>query len=423
MNIIAHFYDGLLHLDNSVYSPLALESPSDYRFDKWKIESNKIVSYLSQFLDLCLSKNLHQDYNKRCFIGGNKNYAFSLGDIFYKDNNKNLNYLFRLQKDINKIKNCANYLKFGKDYQGNYRLIEARFCRNRLCPLCSWRRRLALGARFLQNWYKFSKDKNLKFLFLTLTTQSCSPAGLADHIKKMQNAYIKLIGGYSNKRFIVNKYNRFIRGSIRAFEVTRSESIYLEDHTWAFRESCHPHIHSILAVDSSYDKFSDSYLFHNNLTCNIDQVCTDKINNNPGWVSLWYYCLGGSSFQSDHPFVNVQYLGSFQESENLIKNKVFETVKYITKPINTKDQKKIFERVDQFVNPYLSGKYLSELHFQLYRKKLFGSYGVLNFLKEDDQDLIKINKDQSDHYSDDNIYTFNYLSKVDKAKGYYLKVG
>lgn len=40
------------------------------------------------------------------------------------------------------VSQCAQVLVFRKTYAGDYRLFQTWFCKDRLCPMCSWRKSL-----------------------------------------------------------------------------------------------------------------------------------------------------------------------------------------------------------------------------------------------------------------------------------------
>ena len=425
----------MLNYGGEIYEPLDLVSSKDFNFSKWKCEAGQVARRLEQFYWLCQRRGMLSDYSLPVFVlGDRKNICFSLADLFYADNKKNQIFFKRLAKDIEAIESCSQTLEFGKDPKSQeLRLISGSFCRNRLCPLCSWRRRLKISARFLTKFHLFLDcHPDSKFIFLTLTSQSCKPSDLRLHISKMQLAYKKLVGVYGGKRDgkrdVLNQYNSFIKGSIRCFEITRSRSILMDrsEHRWGGLESCHPHIHALLAIEPTYEPLNfDSYILHNNLDCDLFSHRSTKKNWNPGWVSLWYYALRSSGLDQDSlPNLDIRYLGSSSDNRQNIMSTVFEVVKYIAKPLTTGDQRELFDRVDE-INPILNSKYLAELSFQLYRKKLFESYGDLSSVSlsdSDNENLEHIEKLlRSGVYYQEKKY-YSYMNFKDAPKGYYSRL-
>lgn len=120
-----------------------------------------------------------------------------------------------------------------------WKLHNANFCRDRLCPMCSWRRSYKVFAQVSQIMDYIADD--YVFLFLTLTVPNCSADELAQTIDDMQNGFHKFM-----------KYKRIktaVRGFFKALEVTRNKD----------NGTFHPHFHNIIAVNKNYFK-SDKYI-------------------------------------------------------------------------------------------------------------------------------------------------------------------
>lgn len=127
---------------------------------------------------------------------------------------------------------CASGLLFGRTDSGRLKLLQAAFCRVRLCPMCSWRRSLKTHAHMTKILAAASED--LRYIMITLTLRNCSGEDLSRTLDK-------LIGGFKNltKR---KRIKSAWRGWYRGVEVTHN----LVDDTF------HPHIHALVAVKSSY---------------------------------------------------------------------------------------------------------------------------------------------------------------------------
>ena len=142
-----------------------------------------------------------------------------------------------------RVEQCGTYLEFSQVQDGESMLTAANFCRERLCPTCSWRR----SVRIFSNTSRILDcveeiDKDCKFLFLTLTIKNCAADELAATLDGMSAAFHRL----KNNR----AWKSRVKGCIRTLEVT----INHEDGTF------HPHYHLILAVSKSYaDKDSKIY--------------------------------------------------------------------------------------------------------------------------------------------------------------------
>ena len=102
-----------------------------------------------------------------------------------------------------------------------WKLHNANFCRDRLCPMCSWRRTYKVYAQISRIMDVIQDD--YVFLFLTLTVPNCSADELAQTIDDLQKGYFKVL------------------------EITRNT-----DRSSPSYNTYHPHFHNILAVNKSY---------------------------------------------------------------------------------------------------------------------------------------------------------------------------
>lgn len=115
-----------------------------------------------------------------------------------------------------------------------YKLYHANFCRERLCPMCSWRRSYKIFGQMSQIMnYLGSK---YRFIFLTLTVPNCKPEELNGLIDDMLKGWHKLV----NRK----AFKTAVKGFFRALEVTRNKK----------NGTYHPHFHVVLAVDPHYFK-------------------------------------------------------------------------------------------------------------------------------------------------------------------------
>lgn len=152
-----------------------------------------------------------------------------------------------------KVDNCGSYLEFKRLHDDRLKLQRAFFCKDRLCPLCAWRRSLKVYGMVSAVTGKILEKKNYSFLLLTFTLRNCWGPDLSREIDH-------LLQGYSLFRR-VRKVERSFLGMFRSLEVTRNWQKFNEDgslNEWYL--SYHPHIHVLVCVDS--DKyFSDSYYY------------------------------------------------------------------------------------------------------------------------------------------------------------------
>lgn len=133
------------------------------------------------------------------------------------------------------VADCGTYIGIQDTGEGAA-IVEANFCKQRLCPACSWRRSIKIyGAtsRILDH-IDATEGKAVKYLFLTLTIRNVPLERLSETIDHMADAY---------HRMTCNKaWQRRVLGAMRTLEVTINPQTH----------EAHPHYHLILAVPRSY---------------------------------------------------------------------------------------------------------------------------------------------------------------------------
>lgn len=144
------------------------------------------------------------------------------------------------------VAECGTYIGFVETGEGA-KIVEANFCKQRLCPACNWRRSLKIYGATSQILDHLDKQfgKNIKYLFLTLTVKNVPMSDLGKAIDGMAEAFKRL----TNNR----AWKRRVKGCMRTLEVTINHET----------QEAHPHYHLILAVDRSYaTKGDDTYWTH-----------------------------------------------------------------------------------------------------------------------------------------------------------------
>lgn len=132
-----------------------------------------------------------------------------------------------------RVSDCGTFLEFYKSSEGA-KLQHANFCRDRLCPMCNWRRSMKIFAQNSQIM-NVLQHQGYQFIFLTLTVRNCSGEDLPRTVGAIFDGW----------RFLYNKCSKFRKicaGSFRSLEVTRNLDI----------GTYHPHLHVILAVRPDY---------------------------------------------------------------------------------------------------------------------------------------------------------------------------
>lgn len=151
-----------------------------------------------------------------------------------------------LEGKSNRVFYCGSYLEFAHEISSDGEVLEtgklhsANFCRDRMCPMCSWRRSYKIFGQVSQIM-EIIGDK-YKFLFLTLTVPNCAGDDLAGTLDRMMNAF---------RKFIRYKDFKVVKGFFRALEITRNKDPKSKSYG-----TYHPHFHVVLAVPKMYGKGS-----------------------------------------------------------------------------------------------------------------------------------------------------------------------
>lgn len=131
------------------------------------------------------------------------------------------------------LSNCGSLLDYRVTELGK-RLQSANFCRDRLCPMCNWRRSLKLFSN-LSRILEVLQPRGYQFVSLTLTIRNVDSVNLPSAVDKL----------FAGWRYLYNKNRVFrsaVQGTFRTFECTRNPV------TGQF----HPHLHCLLAVWPDY---------------------------------------------------------------------------------------------------------------------------------------------------------------------------
>lgn len=200
-----------------------------------------------------------------------------------------------LKKRSDHMQRCCNYLVFGdvvNQVTGEVtrKLQAAEFCRDRLCPMCGWRKSLVTFSQLSDIMLRIdSTTDGLVPIFLTLTMRNCGSSDLADCISRELRAWSRMVTSKHRR-----KPWRIAVGWFRALEITYNK----KDGTW------HPHIHAILLVEPDYFENPDKY---------IDQR---------EWEAEWQWALGVDY----KPRVDVRTIKGSQAKA------IAEVAKYTVKP-------------------------------------------------------------------------------------------
>lgn len=198
--------------------------------------------------------------------------------------------------EAEKIKQCGNYLEFAlKENQitkdTKKKLANANFCKNRFCPMCSWRRIRNITGQLKEAFSVIQEKQKIATLFLTLTVSNPDVKDLKSTIAKMNKSF--------NEMTKTKAFNKAVLGYFKSVEI-------LGDKTP--KGQAHPHFHILLIVDTKYFS-SRNYL------------------NKTEWTEMWKKAL-----KVDYtPVVDVRRIKSKNENFSDIDSAIIETVKYSVK--------------------------------------------------------------------------------------------
>lgn len=144
-----------------------------------------------------------------------------------------------------RVQDCGSWLEFTgpEDLSEKPKLSFANFCRDRLCPMCCWRRSRKVFGQVSQVMDLIGKQ--YRFLFCSFTVRSCSGEELHEVIDRMQKSW---------KPFMKDpSIRKAFKGYFRALEITRHPENKKEFEY-------HPHFHVVFAVNPSYFTNSKIYI-------------------------------------------------------------------------------------------------------------------------------------------------------------------
>lgn len=290
---------------------------------------------------------------------GRKVLSLKLADIF-----EDLGYKKSL---VERVQTCGDVLRFIRREDGSLKLYQAYFCKNKLCPMCNWRRSMKYSyqtSRIVDEAIK--QEPKARFLFLTLTVKNVGGKDLNKTLTSLTKSFDRL--------FKRAKVQRNLLGYLRSVEVTHNK----DDNSY------HPHIHVLMMVKSSYFKGKESYI-------------TQK-----EWGDMW-----SNSLKVDYtPMIDIR---TVKETGKGLRGAVLETAKYPTKPIKLDVENK---------------QVVDDLYNGLYRKRQLGYGGIFKEIKKrlalddvENGDLVHTSDDKENISKGTEIVAIWNVTK----QNYYLK--
>jgi plasmid rolling circle replication initiator protein Rep len=249
-------------------------------------------------------------------------------------------------KKAKNIRWCSSSLSFEVGETGSKTLCAANFCKERLCPMCQWRKSLKVFWQVSRVMDVAQvENRNHVPLFLTLTVKNCYADGLKDTVSMILN------GWYQFTKH--SKTKNIVQGWFRALEITYNQ----------VKDEYHPHLHVILMVDKSY--FVGKYYMQT-----------------AEWVQLW---RTAAKLEYD-PVCDIRKVKQGKEKHKAVA----EVAKYVTK-----DKDYILEDLDQM------DEVVDALSSAMYQRQLFAFGGTLkkiarrlNVDEVEDGDLVHIDEDK-----------------------------
>ncbi|MDT2732824.1 protein rep [Streptococcus parauberis] len=290
---------------------------------------------------------------------GRKIMSLKLADVF-----ENLGYKKSM---IERIQSCGEVLSFIRQNDDSLKLYQAYFCKNKLCPMCNWRRSMKYSyqtSRIVDEAIK--QEPKGRFLFLTLTVKNVPGEELNGTLTSLTKSFDRLF-----KRAKVQKN---IIGYLRSVEVTHNE----------ITGEYHPHIHVLLMVRPSFFQSKKDYI------------------NQKEWGEMW-----SQSLKVDYiPMVDIR---AVKEKGKGLRGAILETAKYPTKPFKLEIENK---------------QVVDDLYNGLYRKRQLGYGGLFKVIKKqlalddaENGDLIHTSEDKDSLSEGTKIVAIWNAAK----QNYYLK--
>lgn len=280
-----------------------------------------------------------------------------------------------------KFSTCAEVLLFAISSDNDMKLKNAWFCKDKLCPICQWRRSLKLAywnekiVKEVQTGINIDGDYG-KYVFLTLTVKNCSGDDLKDTIKMIHSGFDKMF-----RRAVFKKY---CKGFIRSLEITYNEQT----------REFHPHLHILMLMDKSYWKYK---------TVSGKRKLTAKLSHSD-FVDYWQR----SCNLNYKPSVDIRQVRRKKGKRDSLESAVLEISKYAFKPIDIKN-----------LNDYDKRYVISSLIKGLARVRQVGYGGIFKEvykkLSVDEEELTRVTNESEDFIAN----RFSFAAYGYKTKKYY----
>jgi plasmid rolling circle replication initiator protein Rep len=253
-------------------------------------------------------------------------------------------------KRYTQLLNCGTFLQFKKRNENGidiYHLTGANFCRQRICPMCQFRKSEKMFAQVLRVVKHLEQD--YRFLHLVLTIPNASDG------VELQKAITILYKGF-NTFLKYKKVRGAFKGVLRCLEISYNYSSY----------SFHPHLHCLVVVNKSSFNDSKTYLSYDVLR----ELWTKAVRSTIASLPF------GADFAKTDELLQI-YIRACKVGDY---SGVAEVCKYCLKPLD----------LDKTEDEYSNKRMLLTLWHTLKGKRFIQKYGVVKdtfkLLNCDDED-------------------------------------
>lgn len=176
-------------------------------------------------------------------LGERKNASLAVADRLLDLCKAGQGYRYIYAKRAERMRSCGTWMEAARMQDGKFVVIRANWCRDRLCPMCAWRRsrRNAIALQRAVDYRKQLRPGG-RWILLTLTIRNVDSSDIANSLDILVHAWDNL----RHRR----EWERCFIGGARSIEITRNS----DSGTY------HPHLHALLECCDDY--YGDEYLTH-----------------------------------------------------------------------------------------------------------------------------------------------------------------
>lgn len=229
-----------------------------------------------------------------------------------KQQEKIINLLLEMEenKRATNLKDCGTYVEITNCPECGAHITAANFCKERVCPVCSWRRQGKYRAEF-QKMLELIQPSEGSLRHLTLTVRSVPQEELTDCLNQMFYAWKKLC--------LSTEWKKHIVGSSRTLEIT-----YNKD-----KRTYHPHFHCLLQKKGNLSKAKIGEAWKKALAVTYyPEIEIKKLTDEKGILECFKYAFKAS--EATEPMLTailytlkgrrlVGFTGSFKQARAMLK--------------------------------------------------------------------------------------------------------